>query len=390
VFGPQGTLFFLLLLVIFGGLVAWIALGRHVVVRVFAACLAFIPAMVFGVAVVNKYYDYYQSWSPLFSDLSGRSSSVPQLQSASVRAADSLKPKVAGPSDPQLDSQYGMLFRESIPWPQGHINRQAYIYLPPQYFSAAYANYRFPVIELLHGAPGAPSAWINVMNVVPVYLQLLAEHKAAPAVLVMPDTDGGTRYSLQCLNNPNGIQDMTYVGKMVPSWVAANLRVQPPGPAWGIAGYSEGAFCAANIGLQDATRFGYVGSLSGYFTPILSQIRVNGKLHDVNVFRGYPKLAMVNSPAEYVMRIPAGDAIPQFFLAVGATDRGDVSAAQSFRQELMLRSVSVPLDIISGTGHTAIVWRAALTPMLEWMTPQLAGAAGHAKPAGRGSGAQHV
>ena len=32
------------------------------VLRIIAACLAFIPAMAFGVAAVNKYYDYYQTW----------------------------------------------------------------------------------------------------------------------------------------------------------------------------------------------------------------------------------------------------------------------------------------------------------------------------------------
>jgi hypothetical protein len=31
----------------------------------------------------------------------------------------------------------------------------------------------------------------------------------------------------------------------------------------------------------------------------------------------------------------------------------------------------VPLDIVPGGGHQATVWRAALTPMLDWMTPQL-------------------
>ena len=105
------------------------------------------------------------------------------------------------------------------------------------------------------------------MNVIPIYLNLLAEHKASPAVLVMPDTDGGLQYSLQCLNDPHGLQDMTFVGKEVPDWAAANLRVQPPGLMWGIAGYSEGGFCAANIGLQHPTLFGYVGVESGYFAP---------------------------------------------------------------------------------------------------------------------------
>ncbi len=57
---PQGTLFLIFLLVAFGGLITWVALARQVVFRVAAACLAFIPAMVFGIAAVNKYYDYYR------------------------------------------------------------------------------------------------------------------------------------------------------------------------------------------------------------------------------------------------------------------------------------------------------------------------------------------
>ena len=49
-----------------------------------------------------------------------------------------------------------------------------------------------------------------------------------------------------------------------------------------------------------------------------------------------------------------------------------MQAAELFKQELPLRDADVPLDIIPGGGHQATVWRAALTPMLDWMTPQLA------------------
>jgi ABC-type uncharacterized transport system permease subunit len=55
VFELQGAGFFLLLMVVFGGLLAWVALARQLVFRVLAACLAFLPAMVFGVAAVNRY-----------------------------------------------------------------------------------------------------------------------------------------------------------------------------------------------------------------------------------------------------------------------------------------------------------------------------------------------
>ena len=51
---PQSTALFILLMVVFCALVCWIALARQMVFRVLAACLAFIPAMLFGVAAVNK------------------------------------------------------------------------------------------------------------------------------------------------------------------------------------------------------------------------------------------------------------------------------------------------------------------------------------------------
>ena len=374
---PQGTLFFLLLMVAFGALILWIALTKQVVFRVFAACLAFIPAMVFGIAAVNKYYDYYQTWGAMFSDLSGQAQSIPHVSAASLKRDGSLQQQIASSSNASLDAQFGDLFSTTVTGPRSHITRQVYVYLPPQYFSKAYAKYRFPAIELLHGAPGQPATWVNVMNVIPIYLNLLSEHKADPAVLVMPDTDGGLQYSLQCLNDPHGLQDMTFVGKEVPAWTAANLRVQKPSGFWGIAGYSEGGFCAANIGLQDATTFGYVGVESGYFAPDTSQVplggKPNGKPHDVNVFKGNPRLLLLNTPDQYIRHIPVGITVPQFFLAAGAEDQQDVQAAEYFRQLLLLRDANVPtVDIVNGAGHQALVWRSALTPILQWMTTGLA------------------
>ena len=151
---PQGTLFFLLLMVAFGALVIWLVLTKQVVFRVLAACLAFIPAMVFGIAAVNKYYDYYQTWGALFSDLSGQAQSIPHLSAASLKRDGSLRQQISS-TNAGLDAQFGALFSTTVTGPRSHITRQVYVYLPPQYFAKAYANYRFPAIELLHGAPGS-------------------------------------------------------------------------------------------------------------------------------------------------------------------------------------------------------------------------------------------
>jgi hypothetical protein len=376
---PQGTLFFILLVLAFAGLVTWLAMTRLVAVRVIAALLAFLPAAIFGIAVVNRYYDYYQTWGALFSDLGGSAGqSVPQLASASPLSGQAVGKQIAASADLTVAAQSGFLFTTTVTGPDSHLTRQVEVYLPPEYFQPAYKNARFPAVELLHGSPGMPSSWINVMNLIPIYLAGLRSGHATPAVLVLPDTDGGQWYSEQCLNFPNGPQDMTFVGREVPDWVSSSLRVMPPGPAWGIGGYSEGGYCAVNIGLQYASRFGYVGSLSGYFAPIGSVLPAGGKnrVVDPRPFQKYPKLARLNTPLDYIQQAPASVTIPYLWLAAGGSDIADLRAAELFREYALLRVPEVPILAVAGGHHTATVWRAALGPMLDWMTPKLTYQAG--------------
>ena len=376
-FEPQGTGFFLLLMMVFGGLLVWVALAKQLVFRVLAACLAFLPAMVFGIASVNKFYDYYQTWGGMISDLTGQGpGSIPKYAAAGAGTSKQFDKNIGRVTSRAEDAQVGYLFQTSVTGQHSHLTRDVYVYLPPEYFQKSYRHYKFPVIELLHGSPGDPQAWVDVMAVIPTFLSLLETRPKDAAVLVMPDTDGGMRYELQCLNDPGGIQDMTFIARDVPEAIARIARVQPPGQAWGVAGYSEGGYCAANIALQDPRGYGAAGVLSGYFAPVQSHVPAGGKPGGrplrVNVFLGHPGLRLINTPQAYVTRVPISEVLPAFWLAAGAQDRPDVIAAENFRQLLQTRVANVPFMMVPGGGHQGSVWRAALGPMLSWMTPQLA------------------
>ena len=385
-FEPQGTGFFLLLIVAFAALLAWVAVAKHVVFRVLAASLAFLPAMMFGIAAVNKFYDYYQTWGGMINDLTGQgASTIPKYSVAGAGSNKQFDKDIGRVTSTAEDAQVGYLFQTTVTGARSHLVRDVYVYLPPQYFQKAYTHYRFPVIELLHGSPGNPQAWVDVLGVIPTFLNLLEAHPGNAAVLVMPDTDGGLQYGLQCLNDPGGIQDMTFVAQDVPDYIARLIRVQPPGRAWGLAGYSEGGFCAANIAVQEPASYGAAGVISGYFAPILSQVpagnKPGGKPIVVNVFSGHPAQQLINTPSGYVARVPINQQLPAFWLAAGALDKQDVSAALTFRQLLLTRLANVPFTVIQGGGHQGSVWRAALGPMLNWMTPQLAEQAARADAA---------
>jgi enterochelin esterase-like enzyme len=371
---PQGTVFFLILMVVFAVLLTWLVIAKHAVFRVLAACLAFIPAMLFGVAAVNRYYNYYQTWGSIVADFTNQGvASVPQVPHLTGKEGVSklgLSPQARAEA-----TQTGFLFEQTVKGRLSHISRTVYIYLPPQYFLAKYASYRFPVIEMLHGSPGNPEQWVNPINILPTLDDMIAQHQADPAVLVMPDTDGSLKYSLQCLNAIGGVRDATYVAVDVPDFVAANYRVQPPGKAWGIGGLSEGGFCAANLSLQYPSRFGYAGVISGYFAPADNLVPIGNRPGAPAVYKppfpGHPELLKKNSPDVYITQLPAGTLIPQFFLAAGADDAQDVQTAESFRQQVQLYQANVPLVLVPNATHNATAWRGALRPLFSWMTPQL-------------------
>jgi enterochelin esterase-like enzyme len=371
---PQSMALFVLLVVIFGGLMWSAIFARHTAFRVLAACLAFMPAMLFGVLAVNKYYGYYQTWGAVLADLSNQgvnaASGVPVVTLASGSRSGTLD---GSRVHLRLAQQQGYTVRLMVAGPRSHITRVVYVYLPPQYFQPEYQAYRFPVIELIHGQPGKPEDWITVVGVTGTFDRLLKDKLAQPAVLVMPDANGGARISLQCLNQVGGPQDLTYLAVDLPRQIARILRVQRPGSAWGVAGYSEGGFCAANMALRYPHRYGFAAVLSGYFKPFDNQLADPDRT--VSPFGGNRRLQDENTPLEEVQTLRAGALIPRFWLGAGAADRQDVANAEVFWQELRMRQGNVPLTLTAGGGHTMTTWRAQVPSMLTWMTPDLARAA---------------
>ncbi|HTQ88012.1 MAG TPA: alpha/beta hydrolase-fold protein [Streptosporangiaceae bacterium] len=353
---------------------------RRAAFRVLAACLAFVPAMAFGVLAVNKYYGYYQTWGAMTADLTqqgaGAASGLPDIKLAADAQSGTLD---GSRSHLETAQRQGYLMQLPVTGSRSHLTRTVYVYLPPQYFQPAYRAYRFPAIELIHGHPGVPQDWVTVVGVTHAFDRLLAAKHAQPAVLVMPDANGGDRISLQCLNQAGGPQDLTYLAVDLPERIAHLLRVSQPGRAWAVAGYSEGGFCAANMALHYPHRFGFAGVLSGYFAPLDNQPTGSGLL--VSPFGGDNRLREQNTPLVELLNLPAATAVPRFWLGAGAADGQDVTCVEQFWRELRPRQPDAPLTLTPGSGHTMTTWRAQVPSMLSWMTPRLAQAARSSYPA---------
>ncbi len=186
----------LLVIVLFAAAIgSLIVLVRYanIFLRIGTGVIALVLATVGGMAVVNDYYGYYQTWSQLSADLTG---SYAQFTSAAL--GNRVDPKLAG-----------KVISVPLPGAASGINRGGYVYLPPQYFQHAYAHTHFPVVELLHGTPSYNASWLVHMHVDALANQLISHHLMGPMVIVMPQTYSGHTYE-ECLNSSRG-QDDTYL-----------------------------------------------------------------------------------------------------------------------------------------------------------------------------------
>src|ERR1022692_4152292 len=278
-FEPQSPVLFVLLVVAFGALMWWMLITDRAALRILAACLAFTLAMLCGVMAVNKYYGYYQTWPAAIGDLTNQgANAAPQMPDRGLLSRSRLGTPDSTEIYRGLARRLGYTLRLKVAGQRSHITRAVYVYLPPQYFQPRYTSYRFPVIELIHGQPGEPQDWINVVGVTDTLDHLVNENLAHP-------------------------------------------------------------------------------------------------IRQVNPFGGNHALERDNAPLDEVQEVPAGAALPRFWLGAGTASKLDVANAEFFRQELQLRQADVPLTLTPGGGHNMATWQAEVPRMLKWMAQGLASAA---------------
>ena len=346
--GPDSRLLTALLILASVGLLAGVIRFRLLAVKIACGSLSIIVAMVGGVAAVNYYYGYYTTWGQLVADFNGGTGdlgSIPATTSSSTSNATS-----------------GSIGWVTLPGKLSGYSRRGLVYLPPQYGQAQYAKVRFPVVELFHGTPGNPLTWETVLRIGQVANQLIAKHLIGPMVFVMPSINGSGHQYQDCVNGP-GTSDDTYLTRDVRADMLARYRVSRDAYEWGLAGYSSGGFCAADLALRHRTSFGAAAVINGYYRA--ADGPAGTALHHSQ------PLEAANSPLYLAERLtPSGSPLPAFWVAAGTNDKADYQPATVFTAALN-RIEQVPFFKLNA-GDTANEWSAALPNALAWTWQQLA------------------
>lgn len=228
--------------------------------------------------------------------------------------------------------------------------KRMHVYLPPGYDEDK--ERRYPVLYLNHGGGENDSLWSATNPRAGGFAQqildnLIAEKKAKPMIIVMPDTGG----VVSGVPPKPGVDDactQEYLKDIIP-YVDGHYRTIADRSARAVAGLSMGGFVPLNTGLTHLDTFSelYIYS-SGYWEDQLPPFRENFKslLDD-------PKL-------KDKLQVP-------IYMAAGETD---IALGNSQRTLAVFNERAIPTFwVLSSNGHEWLNWRRYLYQTAQIMFP---------------------
>lgn len=172
------------------------------------------------------------------------------------------------------DVAHGTVAKRWYHSPGNEKDRRISIYTPPGYESNEES---FPVLYLLHGMGGDEEAWLALGRTAQILDNLIAEGKAKPMIVVMPNGNvyqqaapgesqrGFYPPRFQLPNTMSGEMEETFVD--IINFVEDNYRVIREKESRAIAGLSMGGFHSLHTSRYHADTFDYIGLFSPAITP---------------------------------------------------------------------------------------------------------------------------
>lgn len=179
---------------------------------------------------------------------------------------------------------HGSVTRRWYNSPSLGMTRRITIYTPAGYETGKES---YPVLYLLHGMGGDEEAWINLGRTSQILDNLIAQGKALPMIVVMPNGNvaqeaapgesslGFYKPTMQLPNTMDGKYEETF-GDII-KFVESNYRVTAKKSGRAIAGLSMGGYHSLHISRYYPNTFDYIGLFSAAITP---DAKVTSKVYD--------------------------------------------------------------------------------------------------------------
>jgi enterochelin esterase family protein len=243
---------------------------------------------------------------------------------------------------------HGSVTRRWYDSPGNNKTRRITIYTPPGYEEG---KGKYPVLYLLHGMGGDEEAWIALGRTSQILDNLIAQGKAVPMIVVMPNgnvaqeaapgesSEGLTAPTMQLPNTMDGKFEETFMD--IVKFVEGSYRVKTTKADRAIAGLSMGGFHSLHISRYYPNMFDYVGLFSA---AIIQDDKVTSK-----VYSDLDKTLLAQKTNGYKL----------YWIGIGKTDFLYKNVTD-FRAKL--DNINMPYEYReSEGGHTWVNWRIYLT-----------------------------
>lgn len=263
----------------------------------------------------------------------------------------------------------GTLVHMKVAGKRTKLSRDLTVYLPPQYFEAAYKELKLPVVEWIPNYPSGPEVFTDYG--MPQQLDAaIAKKRLPPTVVIVPDPTGVPKFGhdTECVDEVNGTPNDTYLTADLHDWALQKLRVSQDRHAWTIAGWSSGGYCAMNLVTRHPQWYGQAVSASGY-----DKAQIDAETEDL--FHGRKDIEDANNVAVNVRLHPS----PVDILAIS----GEKENFESFTVGQIRKGVRPPVRfsswVIPDAGHNMNTFKSQIPDLLAWIGAHTTGPA----PAGR-------
>lgn len=319
----------------------------------------------YAATLVNRSFGFYSSASDLFATSALKYRPPPSFPLGGQPGVDRvtiLEPDWFKTGQTRAENGRGSLLRVVLPGRRSGLSRHGFVYLPATWFLDP--GLRLPTVEMLHGYPGSPGNFTVQLGIADVLDREIAGRRMPPAVAVFPNTYELGRAS-ECVDSPLGQANETYLAVDVPNDVQATFGTAG-GRSLGLLGYSEGGFCAVNLGLHHPDRVAAAVSLAGYFTA-------GTDTGTQALYAGRRDVLLRNSPQWWVRH--RGPTAPALLLVSGSEDRA--SLAQNRALALTARRYAPKLPVtaalVPGGAHNFPTFSRALPAALDFLGQHLPG-----------------
>jgi enterochelin esterase-like enzyme len=226
-------------------------------------------------------------------------------------------------------------------------NRQVLVYTPPSY-NRSHAP--LPVLYLYHGFGNTRYSWVTEGRLAQILDNLLAEGKAVPMVVVVPEAHAlptedilGTDNTPYLAKNQQAVDDELF-HDIIP-FVETHYNISDEPRERAIAGLSMGGLQSIETGIVHLGYFRWIGAFSpGVLRPATLSDEFKNALAD---------------------REKVNKTLLLFDITIGADDKIVGEDVTKFEDQLKQANVQHTYTVLPGGTHSMFVWRPALYDFLQ-------------------------